>query len=287
MKKLIVLLLLVGLTGAVAFAGGSSEATTEEEGFSGSYTFGGSTTVEPIALGAIEAFMEMHPTVKLSYEGTGSSSGVKGVLAGTYALGGASRALKDSELEKGAVPNQIAADGLAVVVNNSVPMDNMSSEDCAKIFSGEVRNWKDVGGPDKPIVVVNRDEASGTRGAFLELLLDAHYGKKKGKFIADAITTESNGDMVAKVGTTPDSIGYCGFGFIDQAKKFGAKPLSLEGADPTVANVKSGKYPVQRPLNMASNGELKPGSLEKAFIDFLLSSEGQKIVKDEGFMAIR
>jgi phosphate transport system substrate-binding protein len=259
----------------------------EEDGISGEYTFGGSTTVEPIALAAIEAFMEENEGVRISYEGVGSSSGVKGVLAGTYALGGASRTLKDSETEKGAVPYQIAADGLAVVVNGDVSLDNLSMEDIAKIFSGEITNWKDVGGPEQEIVVVNRDEASGTRGAFLELILDAYYGKKEGKFIADSIITESNGDMVVKVGTTPYSIGYCGFGFIDQAKKFGAKPVSLDGSDPTVKNVKSGKYPVQRPLNFVTNGKVEKGSIQEVFINFLLTPKGQDIVKEEGFLAVK
>ncbi len=286
MKKLFMAATIILIAAGLAFAGGNKEAAGSGEGFSGSWAFGGSTTVMPIAEVAIEEFIKLHPRVKLTYEGQGSSVGVQGVIDGVYTLGGASRELKSTEKEKGAIATPIALDGIGVVVNGGVPMDNLSIEQVARIFAGEIKNWKEVGGADKPIVVVNRDEASGTRSAFRELALDKHYGKKKGKFIKDAITTESNGDMITKVGSTPDSIGYCGFGYISKARNAGGKEISVEGIDPTVDNVLKGKYPISRKLNIVHKGALVESSLEKAFVDFLLSDAGQAIVEDEGFIPL-
>ena len=284
MKKLFLVALIAIAAAGFAFAGGGSDGG-DAEGFSGSYAFGGSTTVLPIAEVAIEEFMDLHPGVELTYEGQGSSVGVQGVIDGVYSLGGASRELKDKEKSAGAMATPIALDGIAVVVNGGVPVDNLSIDQVAKIFTGEIRNWSGVGGPDKAIVVVNRDEASGTRAAFLELCLEEALGDDV-KFILDAITVESNGDMVTKVGATPDAIGYCGFGYIDRARNAGAKEISVDGSDPTVDNVLSGSFPISRKLNIVHKGTLKEGSLEKAFVDFLLSADGQDIVEDEGFIAL-
>ena len=134
--------------------------------------------------------------------------------------------------------------------------------------------------------MVNRDEASGTRATFTELVLDKIYGKKKGKFLAQAIITESNGDMVTKVGSTPFTIGYCGFGYISKVKNAGGKPLSVNGSAPEVSNVVNGSYSISRKLFVVHKGDLKSGTIEKEFVDFLLSKEGQAIVKDEKFIPL-
>ncbi|MBN2324682.1 MAG: phosphate ABC transporter substrate-binding protein [Spirochaetes bacterium] len=280
----IALLSLLVAAGAV-FAG--SKEVEGDGKFAGDYAMGGSTTVEPIVVSAIEAFAKKYPAAKISYDAQGSSVGVTGVVDGVYVLGGSSRELKDKEIDAGVVPTAIALDGIAVVVNDNVPIDNLSLEQVARIFAGEIRNWKEVSGPDREIVVVNRDEASGTRAAFSELVLEKNFGKGKAKFIADAITTESNGDMVTKVGQTPDTIGYCGFGYIDKAKNIGGKTISVDGSDPTVANVLTKEYPVSRYLYVVSKGQIEPGSLNEAFVSFLLSDEGQQIVEETGYIAIK
>ena len=280
----IALLSLLVAAGA-AFAG--KEGSKGEGEFAGDYAMGGSTTVEPIIVTAIEAFADKYPSAKLSYDSQGSSVGVTGVIDGVYVLGGSSRELKDGEVDAGAAPTAIALDGIAVVVNESVPIDNLALDQVALIFAGEINNWSEVGGMDREIVVVNRDEASGTRAAFRELVLDKKYGKKKGKFIADAITVESNGDMVTKVGQTPDTIGYCGFGYIDKAKNMGGKTISVDGGDPTVASVLTKEYPVSRSLYIVSMGDIESGSLSDAFVSFLLSDEGQQIVEEAGYISIK
>jgi phosphate transport system substrate-binding protein len=189
-------------------------------------------------------------------------------------------------LDVGTAPTAIALEGIAVVVNSGDKVDNLSLDQVAMIFTGEIRNWSEVGEPNKDIVVVNRNEASGTSTAFSELVLDVKYGKKQGKYITDAITTKPNGDMVTKIGQTPDTIGYSGFGYIDQAKNMGAKVISVDGTDPEVMNVLDGSYPVSRKLFIVHIGEIEEGTLEDAFVDFLLSDEGQLIVAATGFISL-
>lgn len=263
------------LIGILAFASGSGEKKDE---FSGDFAFGGSTTVDPIITAAIEAWKEIHPKVHISYEGVGSSNGVKGVLAKTYTLGAASRDIKSSEKEKGAKQITIALDAVAVVVNKgSVTVSNLTLEQTAKIFSGEITNWKEVGGADSPIAVFSRDEASGTYDCFHSLVLKKHKLKTKG----DATVVTSNGDMAAKVGATPNAIGYVGLGFV---KEKGLKPLTIDGVEVSIANVKNKSYKIWRNLNVVYTGEL--GKVEQAFVDYLKSNDGQAIVEDLNFIKL-
>jgi len=276
MKKMLILVSLL-LTAGLVFAGGQ-QAAESSDGFSGNYAFGGSTTLEGFLRPAIDEFTEMHPGVTISYDAPGSSAGVKGALDGTYNLGAASRKIKDSEKADGAVPVVVALDGVAVVVNKeSVTIGNLGMEQIQKIFSGEISNWSAVGGPNAQIVVVNRDEASGTRAAFGDIVLG------KAKFTDKAIITTGNGDMVSKVGSTPYAIGYCGFAYIDREP--GTKAVTVEGVEPTMENVLSETFPIQRPLNMVHTGDLD--EVEQAFLDYLLSEDGQAIIEEEGFISIK
>ncbi|MDA3959142.1 phosphate ABC transporter substrate-binding protein [Oceanispirochaeta sp.] len=284
MKKIISVLLVLFVAGFV-FAGGQQDtgmSNSSEVSFAGNYAFGGSTTVEPIIRAAAEAFTDMYPEVKISYDAPGSSAGVRGPLEGTYSIGAASRSLKASEIEAGAVATAIAKDGVAVIVNKgSVPFDNMSLEDVIAIFAGDVTNWNQIGGPDAPIVVFNRDEASGTRSCFD----DATVKTMKKKFTDTAAIVTSNGDMVAKVGSTPFSIGYCGFGYI--GKDAGSKDLTVDGIAPEPENVLNGSYAVSRELILITKGPVPAGTVEEAFINYILSAEGQSIVKEEDFIPMK
>jgi phosphate transport system substrate-binding protein len=278
MKKLTAVTVLLVLCLAAGFASGSNEKIN--------LNFGGSTTVLPIMESAIEVYQKMHPQVTISYEAQGSSVGIKGVQEGTYSLGGSSRNLKDSEKTAGVQATAIALDGVAVVINAGISIGNLSLEQAAKIFAGQITNWQEVGGPDAAIVVINRDEASGTRETFLTTCLEPGAGKKT-KFINSAIIVESNGDMVQKVGATPNAIGYCGFGYIDGARKAGAKDISVNGVTPIEKNVVNGSYPCSRKLWAVHKGALKENTVENDFVQFLLSKEGQKIVKDQKFIKLK
>jgi len=284
MKKMLTVLSVLLAAVSFSFAAGSQEsagASGAENGFAGDYAFGGSTTVEPIIRAAAEAFSEMYPEVKISYDAPGSSAGVKGALGGTYSLGAASRSLKSSEVEQGAVDYAIAKDGVAVVVNKgSVPLDDISLEDVIAIYAGDVTNWSQLGGPDAEIVVFNRDEASGTRSCFK----DATVKTQDKSFVETAAIVTSNGDMVAKVGSTPYAVGYCGFGYI--GKDAGTKAVTVNRIAPRAENVLNGTYSVSRELILITKGDVPSGSLEEAFIEYILSEEGQEIVGEEKFIPL-
>jgi phosphate transport system substrate-binding protein len=290
MKRTVVFSVMV-LLATFAFAGGGQEeaeaadmgeSTMEMESIR--LSMGGSTTVEPIITSAMEVYVnEVDGGAELSYDAPGSSAGIRGLLDGQYDIGAASRKLKDSEIEAGAVPIQIATDGLAVIVNGNVPIDDIAMEDVAAIFTGEITNWSQVGGPDHEIVVVNRDEASGTRGAFLELVLESVYGDDAA-FTLNALVTESNGNMATMVAQTPYSMGYASLNVLPRLRESGGKSLSVNGVKDDIDNVLDGSYPISRPLNVATDGD--PSGDAKVFIDFLLSDRGQQIVEESGYLPV-
>jgi phosphate transport system substrate-binding protein len=232
---------------------------------------------------AIETYQKIHPEVTVGYEAPGSGAGIKGVIEGKYSLGASSRELTDAEKAQGVQTTAIAIDGVAVIVSGNIAIGNLSIEQAAKIFTGQISNWKDVGGLDAPIIIINRDEASGTRVSFLELCLIPGAGKNA-KFASNAIIVNSNGDMVQKTANTPNAVGYCGFGYIDGTRKSGAKEISIKGIAPVDANVYNHSYPFSRELYIVYKGEL--GNVEKDFVNFLLSKDGQKIVKDQKFLPL-
>ncbi|MDY7028161.1 MAG: phosphate ABC transporter substrate-binding protein, partial [Spirochaetota bacterium] len=182
------------------------------------------------------------------------------------------------EVEHGVIAVPVALDAIAAVVNkDTVTISNLSIEELARIYAGEIKNWKEVGGPDQGIVVFNRDEASGTYETFeVKVLKGGGY-----EFAADHGVVTSNGDMAAKVGDTPYAIGYVGLGFVSEP---GLKAVTLEGVEASIDNVYNKSYPVQRYLNVVHVGEL--GEVEQAFVDYMLGDEGQAIVEELGFIPL-
>lgn len=282
MKKMLITLVALGSMGLVFAAGGKDKATAEST-LKGSYTFGGSTTVQPIANGIIEALMAANPELKISYEGLGSSTGLKQLTSGTISLAGSSRDLKSSELEQNLVPVVIAKDGIAVVVNKSVNIANLSKEQLAAIYAGEITNWKEIGGNDLGINVINRDESSGTYGSFKEIVLDP----VSKAYTKNAIVAKENGEVAAKVAATPGAIGYVGLGFVGEVTQAGGKALSVDGIKASTETVLDGTYPVSRSLYVASKGAMVEGSIEAAFVSYALSPRGTVIVKDAGFVPVQ
>lgn len=271
---------------SLAFAGGAKESASAQlstgSSLAGTYTFGGSTTVQPIANGVIEALVAANPGLKISYEGVGSGTGLKQLSAGTLSLAGASRDLKQSELDSGLVPVVIAKDGIAVVVNKDVSVANITSSDLAAIFSGSITNWNQLGGKDEEIRLINRDEASGTYTSFKEIVLDAAGVE----FSKNAIVAKENGEVAAKVASTPGAIGYVGLGFVEEITKAGGKALMIDGIAPSADTVLDGTYPVSRALYVATKGPVAAGSVEEAFINYALSARGAVIVTDAGFVPL-
>jgi len=250
-----------------------------ETGLSGQITEAGSTTVQPLAEKLAHTFSNRHPKVEITVQGGGSSVGVKSAGQGVVDVGAASREVKDSEKEE--YPDlkifTIARDGIAIAAHPDVPVDGLTKEQVKNIFAGDITNWKEVGGPDRPIVVVSREEGSGTLGAFEEMVM----GKKGPPIVDAAILLPSNGAVRTTVSTTPDSIAYLSFGYLDES----TKTLAIDGVEATEANAASGAYPVVRSLNLLTKGE--PTGVVKAWLDFILSDAGQEIVVEEGYIAVK
>ena len=263
----------------------AAEATAEPtdevtDGLSGTLTLAGSTTVQPLAEVLAEAFMAINPDVVIEIQGGGSGVGVTSVAEGTVDIGNASRAVKSSEQEQypDLETTTIAYDGIAIVVNPDVELPSLSLEQIRGIFSGEITNFSEVGGPDAEITVISREEGSGTRDAFTELVMsykDAAGESQEALITEDALLQQSNGQVRTAVSTTPNSIAFLSFGFLDDS----ITGVAVNDVEPTVANVKNGSYPIYRPLNMLTMGE--PSELAAAFLDYILGDAGQAIVAED------
>lgn len=243
---------------------------------SGSVSMSGSTSMEKLANAVAESFMEKYPNVTVTAEFTGSSAGIESVLAGSVDIGNSSRNLKDDEKSAGAVENIVAIDGIAVVTDPANKVEDLTKDQLVSIYTGETKNWSEVGGDDQAIVVVGREAGSGTRGAFEELL-----------DIADACVyaneLDSTGAVMAKVASTPGAIGYVSLDVVDDS----VKALKLDGVDATEENIKAGNYALSRPFVMATKGEISEQKTEvQALFDYLSSDEGKALIKSVGLITV-
>ena len=255
----------------------SQTATTEAAELSGSISMVGSTSMEKLANALSEAFMEEYPDVTVTAEFVGSGAGIEAVTNGTADIGNSSRSLKDEEKAAGVVENVVAIDGIAVCVDPSNKVADLTKEQLTNIYNGTVTNWKEVGGADEPIIVIGREAGSGTRGAFEELvdLKDAcKYANE----------LDSTGAVIAKVASTPGAIGYASLDALDDS----VKALSLEGVEATAENIKAGNYFLSRPFVMATKGEIsEQNDLVQAWFDFVLGDEGQQVASEVGLITVK
>jgi len=235
-------------------------------------TLAGSTSVMPFSEKLAEFFMVERPGLSVDVQGGGSSAGIQASISGTVDIGMSSRRLKADE--KVLKEILICYDGIAIIVHPKNPLRDISLDQIKKIYSGHIRNWKELGWIDRDIDAVSREEGSGTRGAFEELVM----GKE---FIDDAIMVQdSNGSVREVVATDPYAIGYVSLGMIDR----NVKALMIDGTIPTVQNIKQNKYKMVRPFLYLMPGE--PAGVAKVFIDFVLSREGQNILGKEGLVPV-
>jgi phosphate transport system substrate-binding protein len=233
----------------------------------------GSTTVQPIAEMAKEMYEEVHPGVTVLVAGVGSSAGIESVANGSSEIGTSSRDLKPEEASLGLVDTPIAHDAIAVIVNPGNPVDGLTKAQIAAIFEGRIKNWDEVGGPDLEIGIVNRDEASGTREAFSKIVLD------KRPFDPTAAVLPGTGQVRFVVAQAQGAIGYISVGFVDKT----VKALSVDGVEPTEANITNKTYPISRLLHFLTKGQ--PTGLAKEFLAFVLSPEVQEtVVREAGFL---
>lgn len=240
-------------------------------------TVAGSTTVMPIAEMAAERFQEATGD-RVLVSGLGSSAGIEAVMNGTADIATSSRGLTGAEEATGElVTTVVARDGIAVIVNAGNPVGNLSISQLRAVYAGDVTNWSELGGPDLPILVVNRDEASGTREAFKSIVMDGT------RFDATAAVLPGTGQVRDVVSRTPGAIGYISIGFVDSAFTTSkVKALSIDGVEPTEANVASGAYPVSRSLYLFTKGE--PTGEAKAYIDEVLSPDMAQTIRDAGYI---
>ncbi len=248
--------------------------TADNTNLSGSVTLAGSTSMEKLANAMNEAFMEKYPSVSATAEFTGSSAGIESLAAGSVDIGDASRALSDDEKGQGIVENIVAIDGIAVITDTDNTITDIKSEDLAKVYTGEITNWKDLGGKDEQIVVIGREAGSGTRDAFEELM-DV---KDSCKYAQEL---DSTGAVLAKVAATPGAVGYVSLDVLDDT----VNGLQINSVEPTEENILAGTYALQRPFVMATKGEISEQSEQvQAYFDFINSEDGQNVIKSVGLI---
>ena len=243
----------------------------------------GSSSVTPLMEVFSETYMKDNASVFIEVQGPGSSAGVKAAKNGSADLGMSSRNLKSSEKEATLVEEVVARDGIAIVVNPKNKLNGLTDAQVTAIYKGEITNWKDVGGEDKPIVAITRDTASGTRGAFEDILKlkKKISGHKVSAISQRAQVANGNGALKMMVASNPYAIGYISLGTVDGS----VNALDINGTPASVDNVKSGAYTIARPfLVLYKQG--KPSAETQKFLDWMLSSEAQALVDTQGYISV-
>ena len=241
---------------------------------SGSVGTDGSTSMAKV-IGALgESFMNANPDVTFTYNPTGSGSGITAVQEGRCDIGLASRALKDSEKEGGLTETVLAYDGIAMVVHPENPVDDLTLEQIADIYTGKITNWKDVGGNDAEIVLIGREAGSGTRDGF-----ESITGTKDACQYRQELT--ATGDVITTVSQNPGAIGYASL----SAVKDSIKALQVDGVAPTEGTVQDGSYAVQRPFMLITKTDTALAEVPQAFFDYITPPEVRDIISDAGVVA--
>ncbi|MCX5709802.1 MAG: PstS family phosphate ABC transporter substrate-binding protein [Candidatus Omnitrophica bacterium] len=253
----------------------------------------GSDTMVNLGQAWAEKYMEKNGGDFVAVTGGGSGTGFSSLISATCDIAMASRSIKDKEIglaqKKGINPKEIkvALDGLAVVVNPKNPVDKLTIDQLAKIFTGKITNWKDVGGADAKITLLSREVNSGTHVYFKEHVLRKLDPNSKEEFSSSALMLPSSQAIADEVANNSSAIGYYGMGYISPKQKavHVAKDDKSPYEVPTIENVVNGKYPISRPLFLYTNGE--PQGLVKKFVDFTLSKDGQEIVLKTDFVPVK
>ena len=280
MKKIIALMLTLMLTLSLAACGSDSNSNTDNSdnndsaAVTGTVSTDGSTSMEKV-IGALgESFMAANEGVEFTYNPTGSGAGITAAQEGRCDIGLSSRALKDEEKAGGLKETVLAYDGIAIIVNPENPVNDLTLDQIAKLYTGEITNWKDVGGNDAEVVLIGREAASGTRDGF-ESITGTKY---KCQYRQELTST---GDVITAVSQNPDAIGYASLASI----KDSVKALNVDGVTPSEATVKDGSYKVQRPFVLVTveGKELTP--VAQKFFDYITSPDAAAIIAKAGAVA--
>ena len=283
MKKFFALALTAVMTLSLLTACGSKDNASDdnkgEEGgttaaLSGTVSTDGSTSMEKVINSLGESFMAANKDVKFTYNPTGSGSGIQAVTEGRCDIGLSSRALKDDEKASGLVETVLAYDGIAIVVSPENPVSDLDVDTIAKIYTGEITNWKDVGGDDAEIVLIGREAGSGTRDGF-----ESITGTKDACAYRQELT--STGDVINTVSQNPNAIGYASLSAVGES----VKALTVGGVKASEATVKDGSYVVQRPFVLVTKEGTELSPAAQAFFDYAISPEVADIIANAGAVA--
>ncbi len=236
-------------------------------------TVAGSTSVEPFAELLAEEYMLQHPQSHIYVQGGGSTAGIEAVRSRAAHIGMSSRSLIGEEKDLYAVT--IAKDAIAVIVHPNNPVEDLSLNQIRQVFSGKIKNWSEVGGLSHPIVLVTREEGSGTREAFQKMVM------QKAEISLEALVQDSNGAIRQVVAGDPNAIGYISLGLVNEK----VKALKVSGVEPNLKNIVSGRYGLVRPFLFVFNGS--PKGEANSFLEFVLSPEAQELLQKEGLVMIR
>ena len=258
----------VVLMAVLVLTSACSRGSGNQGGSAGSYTIevGGSTSVTPLMELFAAEYENVKPNIKVNISGTGSGDGITNAGV-TYQIGMSSRELTAAELGRGLRVETVAIDGIAIIVNSNNSVSNLSVDQVRSIYTGEITNWSQVGGRSATIAVVSREEGSGTRGAFEEIV------GFQGRLLANANQLTSTGAILANINQNQDAIGYISLGSVNDT----IKALSVGGVAATPANVVNGSYRVARPFIVLTGNNVHAESA--AFVEWMLSSAGQNIVR--------
>ena len=285
MKKFIALLLAAVLTLALAACGSKNDTNTDanadntnddstKTAITGTVATDGSTSMEKVIGALSESFMANNADATVTYNPTGSGSGITAVQEGTCDIGLSSRALKDEEKAAGLKETVLAYDGIAIIIHPDNPVSDLTIEQIAQLYTGEITNWKDVGGNDAQVVLIGREAASGTRDGF-----ESITGTKEKCQYRQELT--STGDVITAVSQNPDAIGYASLASI----KDSVKALNVDGVTPSEATVKDGSYKVQRPFVLVTVEGKALSPVAQAFFDYATSPDAAAIIAKAGAVA--
>jgi phosphate transport system substrate-binding protein len=290
MKKIFSIVLVIALALGLLAGCGAKESGTDTGNedtaveVTGTVVTAGSTSVQPLSEELAAAFMEANKGITVEVQGGGSGQGIKSIAEKIADIGALSREVKDEEKASVSDILVIAKDGVAVVVHPENTVENLTIDQIKKIYTGEIKSWKEVGGEDAPIVVVSREEGSGTRGAFTEItkvMAKNEAGEEVDNTTKDALVQGSTGAVMQTVATTPNTIGYVSLGSLGDT----VKALKVEGIEATKETVLSGEYKISRPFNYVTGSEVSEAA--QMYLDFVMSAEGQKIVEESGFIPVQ
>ena len=277
MKKFIAIIcsaLIITLIAVGCAKGVASNENQNEESLTGTISLAGSTSMEKLCEAMSESFMADNQGITVTVEYVGSGAGIESLSKGSVDIGNSSRNLKPEELSNGCVENVVALDGIAVIVDKNNGVTDISSDDLKKLYTGEIKNWKELGGADEAVVVIGREAGSGTRDAFEELL----ELKDKCDY---AQQLDSTGAVLAKVASTPGAIGYVSLDVVDDS----VVSVSIDSVEANEQNILAGKYLLSRPFVMATKGDVSSqNELVQKWFEYVNSEKGKEIIKKVGLI---